>query len=280
MNKNKQMKQIKKTRCWIKDTKFRIVIIKSLVTCHCEESLRLSLRGVQRRSNLVFINSWIYNVSASLSYFIFSVNHPLFVGSFSLNLDPVNDNCLRFIIYCIKNTIITETNAITLFFCKFLRTVWSWIQSKGEYLFVNSRTIFYRNRLRLFLRLPLYYDPVNQPLSHVLRNLSYGIKDFAFLSAFKRSLASSRSSINSRIFSYSFKLRTTAFLLPFLLIIYSGLTSSIILCIFTSNKYFLFHILKIAQTGDVKQDAGYWMNQLRNTKYGMRNAKRCWILDT
>src|SRR4030042_1075395 len=62
-------------------------------------------------------------------------------------------------------------------------------------------------------------DFVAQFFSQALRKLSYGIKEVASLSALRRSLASSKSSSNSRMFSYSLRLRITAFLLPFLLTI-------------------------------------------------------------
>jgi hypothetical protein len=162
----------------------------------------------------------------------------LFVSRFPFDFYPVDNDGLYLIVYRIKNAIVTNTNAIAFFFCEFFRTVWSWIGSKGKNCFINGRPIFCWNLFRLFFCLAFYYNLVGQFLSHVLRNLSYGMKEVASLSALRRSLASSRSSINSMMLLYSLMLRTTAFLLPFSSTRYLGFTVSVILCIFTSNCFF------------------------------------------
>jgi len=159
----------------------------------------------------------------------------LFISSFPFYFYSVNYNRLCLVIYRIKNTIISDSDTIALLSCKFFGIMRSWIGRKGKNYFVNGGSKLYWNNFSFFLGLSFYNKFIAQSFSQDLRNLLYGMKDVASLSALRRSFASSRSSINSRIFSYSLRLRITAFLLPFLLTIYSGLMMFITFCIFSSN---------------------------------------------
>jgi len=96
---------------------------------------------------------------------------------------------------------------------------------------VNRSPIFLGNIVRFFTGFFFDYYLINQFLSQILRNLSYGIKEVASLSALRRSFESSRSSINSRILLYSLKLRTIPFLFPFSSVRYFGLADFAMLCI-------------------------------------------------
>ena len=156
----------------------------------------------------------------------------LFVSRFSFNFYSVNNNNLCFIIYRIEDAVVTGTNAIAFFFSELLTPMGSWNGCERKNSTVNRRSKFLRNIIRLLTSFFFDYYLINQFLSQVLRNLSYGIKEVASLSALRRSFESSRSSINSRILLYSLKLRTIPFLLPFSSVRYVGFADFAMLCIF------------------------------------------------
>src|SRR4030043_2423853 len=158
-------------------------------------------------------------------------NKMLSIGRFTLNFNSVNNDNLCFVIYCIKDAIVAYLDAVSFFFRELFGSIRSWIGSQGKNSFVNGSSIFCRNFLCFLAGFFFDYDFVAQFFSQVFRKLSYGIKEVASLSALRRSLASSKSSSNLRMFSYSLRLRITAFLFPFLLMMNSGLTFSTTLCI-------------------------------------------------
>src|SRR4030067_769044 len=155
----------------------------------------------------------------------------LSIGRFTLNFNSVNNDNLCSVIYCIKDAIVAYPDAVSFFLRELFGSIRPWIGSQGKNSFVNGSSIFCRNFLCFLAGFSFDYDFVAQFFSQVFRKLSYGIKEVAFLSALRRSLASSKSSSNLRMFSYSLRLRITAFLLPFLLTINSGFTFSATLCI-------------------------------------------------
>jgi hypothetical protein len=175
-------------------------------------------------------------------------NAPLeFLTGFTLNSNSVNNHNLCFIIYCIKDAIVACPDAVSFFLRELFGSIRPWIGSQGKNSFVNGSSLFCRNFLCFFAGFFFDDDFVAQFFSQVLRKLSYGIKEVASLSALRRSLASSKSSSNSRMFSYSLRLRITAFLFPFLLTINSGLTFSTTLCISFLLSVPILFINNIAQ---------------------------------
>lgn len=130
-----------------------------------------------------------------------SGNRMSLISSFIFDFYPVNNYCFCPFVNRVQYAVAADADAITFFFSKLFRAARSWIGCKGKDCHVNSASVFNRNSVSFFSGLLLYYDCIIQSLSHFFRNLSYGIKAFASLSALRRSLVSSRSSINSRIFS-------------------------------------------------------------------------------
>src|SRR4030042_2163822 len=175
-------------------------------------------------------------------------NAPLkFLTGFTLNFNSVNNDNLCFIIYCIKDAIVASPDTVSFFLRELFGSIRPWIGNQGKNSFINGSSIFCRNFLCFLAGFFFDYDFIAQFSSQVFRKLSYGIKDVASLSALRRSLASSKSSSNSRMFSYSLRLRITAFLLPFLLTINSGLTFSTTLCISFLLSVPILFINNIAQ---------------------------------
>jgi len=146
----------------------------------------------------------------------------LLIGRFPFDFYPVNDNNLCIIINHVKDTIITGTYTIAFFFHEFFRAGLSWIGGEGKDCFIYSVAVLLRNLLCFFFSFLFDYYLVVQAFSQVFRNSSYGVKEIASFSAFKRSMVSSKSSIESIRYLYSLNPMTTAFLLPFSSIRYLG----------------------------------------------------------
>src|SRR4030042_1579892 len=174
-------------------------------------------------------------------------NKMLSIGRFTLNFNSVNNDNLCFVIYCIKDAIVAYPDTVSFFLRELFGSIRPWIGGQGKNSFVNGSSISCRNFLCFLAGLFFDDDFVAQFLSQVLRKLSYGIKEVASLSALRRSLASSKSSSNLRMFSYSLRLRITAFLSPFLLMMNSGLTFSTTLCISFLLSASILSINNIAQ---------------------------------
>jgi len=172
----------------------------------------------------------------------------LSIGRFTLNFNSVNNDNRCFIIYCIKKAIVAYPDKVSFFLRELFGSIRLWIDSQGKNSFVNGSSIFCRDFLCFLAGFFFDDDFVAQSFSQVFRKLLYGIKEVASLSALRRLLASSKSSSNSRVFSYSLRLRITAFLLPFFLTINSGLTFSTTLCIFFLLSVPILFINNIAQS--------------------------------
>jgi len=135
----------------------------------------------------------------------------LFISSFPFNFYPVNNDCFCLIVYGIKDAVVTHTDTIAFFLCKFFRAMQSRMKGKCNDGIVNTQPIFDRDFFCLFLSSFFYYNFISQPFKNLRRNFSYGVNEVASRSDLSKSLASSRSSSNPMIFLYSLRLMTTAF---------------------------------------------------------------------
>ena len=190
----------------------------------------------------------------------------LFVSGFSPDFYPVYYNDFCFVIDSIKDTVIPNTDTVTFSIGKFFTTMWSWVIRKRKDCAINCRTILFRDIIGFFSRSFFYYNGIVQSFNQFLRNSSYGIKEVASFSALRRSIVSSKSSIISIIFLYSFKLSKTPFLVPFWSIRNFGFVFLKALFITNLVLQFCCYIFK----NNTKRIYVQWRNIIR----GLKTVKR------